>query len=343
MVSSHFSFVPWRNASYHPHVSFNRKFQPGTLFMRTLLLITILVLTSCSAVNIIFLENNEYKLDTPEGTAIVSDNLFSSITETSNDEYKSYLEWLGRIYGYNSQNYLEALPDTLVFQKHTNPQYGEPYIPAGKYYFHHPGFNDYPIVGIDLKQATAYCNWKTIVETKDILTKKNLIEEILHPDSSNHFTIQRYLDGSFDWIRKQQEIPFPSYQVPNSDEWETIAGKYSGFTYGVDSIEFFNSKPRDKHKGLFHTQDQKDSYGPHMSVYVLSLQASVESYSENVFGLRNTIGNVSEIVRDSSISKGGSFKAFVKDIGINGSEEFIEPNYWTGFRCVCKYELLKNE
>jgi gliding motility-associated lipoprotein GldK len=49
-------------------------------------------------------------------------------------------------------------PDTLVWIRDFTYSYNEPL--ASKYYWH-PGFDDYPVVGINWKQASAFCNWRT--------------------------------------------------------------------------------------------------------------------------------------------------------------------------------------
>jgi len=301
--------------------------------MRYLILIILLSLVSCIARNKILLHNSEYKLDTPPGTKKISENFFADISETSNENYKNYLNWLEKLYGSTSRLYQDALPDSLVFEKTSyEPQYGEPHL-MGDYYFQHPGFNEYPVVGVNYDQAKKYCEWRTNTYAEEVFLKTGVIQKITFPDSTRHFTIRRYLDGSFDWLVDRKSVPYARFQIPNNSEWEQIAGIDSGFEYGIDT-----SILKKRHRQtvtLFHT---RDGHSPSLHM-PLPLQAPTISYPENVYGLYNLIGNVSELVRDSSIVKGGSYKDLVNDIGITGSEIFTEPNYWTGFRCICRYEM----
>lgn len=53
---------------------------------------------------------------------------------------------------------ISIYPDTLVWIRDFIYSYNEPLT---KRYFSHPSYNDYPVVGINLKQAMAFCQWKT--------------------------------------------------------------------------------------------------------------------------------------------------------------------------------------
>lgn len=49
-------------------------------------------------------------------------------------------------------------PDTLCWIRDYAYSYNEP---MARNYFTHPAFDDYPVVGVNWKQAKAFCNWRT--------------------------------------------------------------------------------------------------------------------------------------------------------------------------------------
>ncbi|MBT8233634.1 MAG: SUMF1/EgtB/PvdO family nonheme iron enzyme [Saprospiraceae bacterium] len=53
---------------------------------------------------------------------------------------------------------VEVYPDTLVWIRDFAYSYNEPFT---RNYFWHPAFDDYPVVGIDWKQARAFAHWRT--------------------------------------------------------------------------------------------------------------------------------------------------------------------------------------
>ena len=52
----------------------------------------------------------------------------------------------------------EIYPDTLVWVRDFEFSYNEPQT---QNYFHHPAYDDYPVVGVDWHQANAFCDWRT--------------------------------------------------------------------------------------------------------------------------------------------------------------------------------------
>ncbi len=77
-------------------------------------------------------------------------------TEVRNVDYREYINWLKLVYTTYPDVYRRALPDTLVWRSRL--AYNEPYV---EYYFRHPAYQNYPVVGVSWLQATDYCAWRT--------------------------------------------------------------------------------------------------------------------------------------------------------------------------------------
>ena len=63
-----------------------------------------------------------------------------------------------------------ALPDTMVWRSELS--YNEPLV---EYYFRHPGFNNYPVVGVSWRQAYDFCLWRSDRVNEGIMMKKGYI------------------------------------------------------------------------------------------------------------------------------------------------------------------------
>lgn len=140
------------------------------------------------AVALLCLSFTKEKTFIPPGTVQINDTLFADETEISNFSWKEFEYWTKAIYGPNSKEHLAVLPDTLVWREKLS--YNEPYV---QYYYRHPAYKDYPVVGISYEQAIAFCKWRT-ERVKTFLTRKK--------DFSNH---------NFE------------YRLPTKAEWENLA------------------------------------------------------------------------------------------------------------------------
>jgi len=88
----------------------------------------------------------------------LQDNLYVSKYEVSNGDWLEYVN----SFKTKTPEYKAALPDTSVWR--VSLKKNEPYV---QFYFRHPSYKDYPVVGISFEQAVNYCEWRTNNNTEN--------------------------------------------------------------------------------------------------------------------------------------------------------------------------------
>ena len=112
--------------------------------------------------------------------------------EVTNIAWREYLEWNTIVFGASKPELLEALlPDTTVWRDEM--AYNEPYE---EYYFRHPAYSFYPVVGVTWEQAMAYCQWRTDRVNEQLMVTNKFIElppyTLLH---SNAYMSEEEIDN----------------------------------------------------------------------------------------------------------------------------------------------------
>ncbi|MCU0386409.1 MAG: SUMF1/EgtB/PvdO family nonheme iron enzyme, partial [Flavihumibacter sp.] len=95
-------------------------------------------------------------------------------TEVANVHYREYLYWINTVFDGDEHAPIRngALPDTLVWRSEL--AYNEPMV---EYYFRHPSYNYYPVVGVTWKQANDFCLWRTDRVNELELIKRGFIND----------------------------------------------------------------------------------------------------------------------------------------------------------------------
>lgn len=251
-------------------------------------------------------------------------SFYMDLTEVRNIDYREYLYWTSRVYGPEfNQIYVKALPDTLVWREKL--AFNEPYV---EYYFRHPAYRDYPVVGINWLQANDFCAWRTDRVNEFILIREGLLKHNPNPTPSDYFNTDAYLAGRLDppnhvlvpsssstaeerKVKLEDGIFLPRYRLPTEAEWEYAAYSLIGNT--IDELitdrrlypwnGAYVRNPDEKYFGDL-LANYKRSNGDNMGAAghlndAADITAPVYAYWPNDYGLYNMGGNVSEWVMDT--------------------------------------------
>jgi formylglycine-generating enzyme len=148
-------------------------------------------------------------------------------------------------------------PDTLCFIRDFTYSYNEP---MARHYFHHPKYDDYPVVGINWHMANAFCYWRARI--KD------------------------------DYWTAIGAPPTELFRLPSEFEWEYAARG------GKNNVKYPWGDPYTRNsKGcmLANFKPLRGNYGADGGVYPVR----IDSYFPNDYGLYNMAGNVSEWTRNT--------------------------------------------
>jgi len=128
--------------------------------------------------------------------------------EVANIHYREYLNWIERTFDDPMyENVVNgAKPDTLVWRSELAAN--EPLV---EYYFRHPSYNNYPVVGVSWRQANDFCIWRGNRVNELVLVQKGLANpnqlKNIQGQAEENFTTKSYLLGLYSPQAARQKRP----------------------------------------------------------------------------------------------------------------------------------------
>ena len=248
---------------------------------------------------------------------------FMDETEITNNEYRQFTTEM--IEGSDFElppgvDVEDILPDTTVWVNNFSHHMGDPLV---SYYWVHPAFDEYPVVGISWNVARHFCDWRT-----------------------NHLNSYREGEG---------RPIMPNFRLPSEAEWEYASRG------GRDMAKYPWGNPYIRNvKGclLANFKPGRGNYFDDGFAYT----APVATFFANDYGLYDMSGNVAEWCEDAynpssiplvwdlnptyfnedidyKVVRGGSWKdiAYYLETGTRSFEHRDSAKASVGFRCAMTY------
>lgn len=281
---------------------------------------------------------NIYNLtNVPPGTIAIGSNFFMDCTEVGNVDWREYMYWTHRVYGKNSVEYLNTLPDTFVWALANSCLTN-----LTTYYFTHPGYNYHPVVGINQEQANQFSKWRSDRVFEQFLINNKLIQIDTSVKPETHFTIERYYSGSLTtYLSEEFQVYYPVYSLPSIDE----AILAINFTDSLNNSVLEKCKTKwCKERQSFYARIECEVDPCDENEFENYPFAPTESRSRQVFREFNETriiqlrGNVREWTNIEGIAYGGGWNDSLNTIMNTDTFFTTNANAWTGFRNVCRWK-----
>ena len=233
----------------------------------------------------------------------VDSNLYAAIYETTNFQYREFLNELKKEKKFKSLEIAQIDSANWVLKNN----YMEPFM---DYYHIHPAYDNYPVVNISYEAAKLYCHWLSQKYNNNPHRKFNKV--LIRLPSKEEW--QKAAIGTM------QQAPYP---------W--------GGPYVTDNCNFHKI-----HQASIHWDKEKEEYvlPKHASNMGVANNLNenttgtmlVNSFEPNSIGLYNMSGNAAEMIQEKGIACGGGWRSAGYDVQITSSEKYEHSDIDLGFR-----------
>lgn len=271
----------------------------------------------------------------PPGTIKISNNLYFDKTEITNISYLEFMFWTEKIFGTNSSEFINVLPDTNVWSK-----LNIGYASLDTFYLRHPAYREFPVVGVSYDQATAYSKWRSDRVMEFLLIKNKIIPYRPFVPKDSSFTIEKYFNGQYYGVQPDQHfLIYPFYSLPDSANYKQA----SLFADSLNAKNYKSCKEKfcaDKLLVDCNCLENKSykttarPYGPDPTMQT----SCVFCKKELITHLK---GNVREMTNLKGQFYGSSFIDSCKALNNICRQDTLLINSYTGFRNVCEYRQWK--
>lgn len=227
--------------------------------------------------------------------------------ETTNVEYREFLSDLKQ--SNKNEDYTAALPDTIGWR--SKLAYNEPYV---ELYFRHPAYQNYPMVNVSYDQTVKYCEWLT--QKYNSQTDRKFKKVLFRLPSKSEWEKAAH-GGLIENVYPWKEDYLMNSECKYLCNFRRFGDE--GVTYDTLSEKYIATE-QDKMGMAGLLNDNND------------LTAPVESYYPNGLGIYNMAGNVSEMIEEKGVAKGGSWISPGYDVRIKSEEHYLKSCNHIGFR-----------
>jgi sulfatase modifying factor 1 len=219
-----------------------------------------------------------------------------------------------------STRIVNVYPDTVMWLRDFQYAYNDPKM---KMYFSHPGFAQYPVVGVTWEQAQAFCNWRT------------QLYNTTHKVGGQDYRLPTEAEWEYAARGGKQLGLYPwggNYLRDNNGcflaNFKPMRGSYTDDT-GATTMKVGSFAPNEY--GLYDMAGNVAEWTS--SAYVSSTNTMVSDMNPNFqYNAKNDDADVLK----RKVIKGGSWKdiAYYLQCGVRTYEYQYESRPYVGFRCV---------